>query len=290
MIASEGVSEQYSLPDMSVPDADGVSGNAQSMCDYSLKVYTLGRFTIINDGQPVTYGRKSPGKPLQLLKALIANGARQISVSSLASVMWPDKDGDLALRSFEITLHRLRKHLGDDRYLTMDDGCLTLNSELVWVDVWECERLMTKLRGLLSHHTDSDAVININACANRILRIYQGHFLYREETTSWSVSLEERLRHRFIHTMLELGRFWERQGVSAKAIEYYQRGIEVDDLVENFYQRLIVCLDHVGRQAEAIACYDQCRRVLSMSMGLEPTGETQHIYRCMISTRQKKAG
>jgi two-component SAPR family response regulator len=149
---------------------------------------------------------------------------------------------------------------------------------------------MTKLRGLLSHHTNSDAVININACANRVLRIYQGHFLAREETTSWSVSLEERLRHRFIHTMLELGGFWEQQGVSAKAIEYYQKGIEVDDMVETFYQRLIVCLDQVGRQAEAIASYNQCRRVLSISLGLEPTDETQQIYHRMISTRQKQAG
>ena len=136
---------QYTLPFMSVTDSYQVPGDESVQPSEGLRVYTLGRFTLVRDGQPLRYARKSPARPLQLLKALIASGGRQIGAANLASIVWPDKEGDQAQRTFETTLHRLRKHLGDDSCLRMEDGRLTLNSDRVWVDVWECERQMTKL-------------------------------------------------------------------------------------------------------------------------------------------------
>ena len=165
----------------------------------------------------------------------------------------------------------------------MDDGRLTLNSDRVWVDVWECERLLTKLRGLLARQVDAGSVTEINTCANRIMRIYQDHFLAREQSSCWSVSLEERLRSRFVHAMLALGSFWEQQGLPAKAVVCYQRGIEVDGLIETFYQHLMRCLDNTGRQPEAIACYRQCKQVLGVALGLQPTDKTQQIYQAILT-------
>ena len=285
MNASSGVHEIHTSPVTGAPDSD-----EPAVSQYALRVYTLGRFTIVNNGQPMRYGRKSPARPLQLLKALIATGGRQVGASHLAAILWPDKDGDLALKTFETTLHRLRKYLGDKRYLLMDDGGLTLNNELVWVDVWDCERQMTNLRGLLSHQPNADTTAAISTCADRMMRYYQGHFLSREQTTSWSVSMEERLRNRFVHCMLALGSFWEQQGLPEKAVACYQKGIEVDDLVETFYQRLMVCLDRMGRQAEAMASYRQCKHLLSVILGLEPSDETQRIYRSFGLRNLQKTG
>ena len=281
---------QDTLPAMSVPGSCQAPGDESVQPLEGLRVYTLGRFTLVRDGQPLRYARKSPAKPLQLLKALIASGGRQIGVVNLASILWPDKEGDQAQRTFDTTLHRLRKYLGDDTCLLMEDGRLTLNSERVWVDVWECERQMTKLRGLLSHHINPDVTAEISQCADRLIRYYQGHFLSREQSSCWSVSMEERLRSRYIHAMLALGNFWEQQGLPAKAIVCYQKGIEVDDLVETFYQRLILCLAGVGRQPEAIASYRQCVHVLGVVLGLQPTKETQSIYQSVLNNYRQQAG
>jgi len=281
---------QYTLPAMSVPGSSQAPGGESVQSSEGLRIYTLGRFTLVRDGQPLRYARKSPAKPLQLLKALIASGGRQVGAVNLASILWPDKEGDQAQRTFDTTLHRLRKYLGDDTYLLMEDGRLTLNSERVWVDAWECERQMTKLRGLLSHHINPDVTVDISLCADSLIRYYQGHFLSREQSHCWSVSLEERLRNRFIHAMLALGNFWEQQGLPTKAIVCYQKGIEVDDLVETFYQRLILCLDRVGRQPEAIASYRQCVHVLRVVLGLQPTEETQAIYHSVLTHYRQQAG
>jgi DNA-binding SARP family transcriptional activator len=253
-----------------------------------LRIYTLGRFSLVRDGMPLRCTRKAPSKPLMLLKALIACGGRQVGGGNIATILWPDKEGDLAQQSFETTLHRLRKYLGTDDYLLLEDGRLTLNSGMVWVDVWEFERLLAELRRLLATHF-SDSTDRIDLIANHVLIMYQGHFLSRDDTACWMVSMQERLRNKYIHCLIDLGRYWESRGLLNKAIECYRKGIEVDDLVETFYQRLMHCLNENGKVPEAIATYRQCRQLLSVILGLQPTEQTTRIYNSLIARYAKRA-
>jgi len=278
--------QQYSLPDMGAP-AEEVAAESSRR---PLRIYTLGRFTLVSDGVPLRYSRKAPSKPLLLLKALIAAGGRQVAGSSLAAMLWPDNDGDRAQQTFETTLHRLRKYLGDDRYLIMEDSRVTLNSDLVWVDVWCFERSVSALRRQLQHTAATQSMECVVGHAENMLRTYQGHFLSRDETSCWSVSLQERLRSKYLHCILELGSFWEQHGLWNKAIFCYQKGIEVDDLIETFYQRLMVCFRETGRCPEAIAAYHQCQRILSIVLALEPAAETRSIYQTLLEQQHYKAG
>lgn len=249
-----------------------------------LQIFTLGRFSLVHNGQPIRHARKAPAKPILLLKTLIAWGGREVGAVNLAASLWPDQDGDRARQSFETTLHRLRKYLGDDRFLLLQDGHLTLNSARVWVDAWEFQRAVSEVRQILhqrEHGTES--LERLQSRGERIIRLYQGHFLARDNTACWSVSLQERLRTRFIHCMLALGRFWEQHDLPELAIHCYQKGVEVDDLVESFYQRLMVCYADTGRLPEAMASYRQCRHILSVVLGLAPTAETRQIYRSLLT-------
>jgi len=95
-------------------------------------IFTLGRFSLLINGQPADFGRKFPKRPLELLKAILAQGGREISISRLTMLIWPDVDGDKATRSFDTTLHRLRKILGDDHVLVLRDGKLSLDARYCW--------------------------------------------------------------------------------------------------------------------------------------------------------------
>ncbi len=284
------MSGQFASPETEAVKISGSKRTPLSEQQASLRIYTLGRFSLVRDGEPLRHRRKAPGKPLLLLKALIASGGRQVGVLNLASILWPDKEGDLARQAFETTLHRLRKHLGDDRYLLLEDGRLTLNSERVWVDIWEYERNTGALRASIARSGASAGHADIQLLAERIMHLYQGHFLGLEDAACWSVSLQERLRNRYIHCMLELGGFWEQHDLPGNAVLCYQKGIEVDDLIETFYQRLMVCLDRTGRQPEAIAAFRQCRHILSVVLGLAPMQETRQIYETALSHYQQLAG
>ena len=62
-----------------------------------------------------------------------------------------------------------------------------------------------------------------------------------------------------------------------RAVECFHRAIEVDDIIEIFYQRLMICLKKLGRRTEALSVYQRCKKTLSANLGLEPSPETRAI-------------
>ena len=210
-----------------------VQSSNQTQHDTPLvSVFTLGRFSLLLNGKPAEFGRKVPRRPLELLKTIIALGGREVSTASLMSELWPDVDGDAAQRSFDTTLHRLRKMMGDDRVLVLRDGKLSLDGRYCWVDVWAFERLLGQSQRLLMQDLTGKQVFGLQQLTENLIGLYQDHFLANEEMTSWSVSVRERLRSKFIHHLLEVGRYMEKHGYWKQAMHCYRKGIDVDDLVE----------------------------------------------------------
>jgi LuxR family maltose regulon positive regulatory protein len=255
---------------------------------WPVRIFTLGRFNLLYHDQPLDYGRKVPHRPLVFLKTLIALGGRDISASSIASALWPEADGDNAQRSFDTTLYRLRKMLDDDRILILRDGKVSLDSRFCWVDVWSFERLLGTMQRIRNKDTTGRDAYELDQLMQRVLTLYQDHFLAREEATAWSVSIRERLRSKFIYSLLDIGRYWELHGFWDKAIQCYQKGLAVDDLVEVLYQRLMLCTLQAHRISEGMAAYRRCRQILSIVLGLQPEPETESIYRSLKQARQQK--
>ena len=256
--------------------------------DMPVRIYTLGRFSLLLNGRPADFGRKMPHRPLELLKAIIAMGAREINTLSLSNALWPDVDGDSAQRSLDTTLHRLRRLLGGESVLVQRDGKVSLDANHCWVDVWEFERLLGMLQRIHNKDTAGSQVFVLQQLTHRVLGLYKDHFLTSDEMTSWSVSLRERLRSKFIHSLLGIGRYWERHGLRENAIHCYQKGLEADDLVEVFYQRLMACCLETGRVSEGMSVYRRCRQVLSVVLGLQPEPETEMLYRLLKNARLLK--
>jgi len=106
--------------------------------------------------------------------------------------------------------------------------------------------------------------------------------------TGWSVSLRERLRSKFIHHLVEVGKFWETHGYWEQAIECYRKGIDVDDLVEVFYQRLMNCYLKTNRLSEGMSIYRRCCQTLSIMLSLQPEPETESLYLALRNARPGK--
>jgi two-component SAPR family response regulator len=253
-----------------------------------VSVFTLGRFSLLLNGKPAEYGRKVPRRPLELLKAIVALGGREISTTSLMSALWPDVDGDIAQSSFDTTLHRLRKMLGDARVLVLKEGKLSLDGRYCWVDVWSFERLLGQSHRLLMSDVTGKQVSSVGRLTENLTNLYHDHFLAKEDLTSWSVSMHERLRSKFIHHLLEVGRYMEKHGYWEEAMNCYRKGIDVDDLIEVFYQRLMVCCLATRCLSEGLTVYRRCCQILSISLGLQPEPETESLYRSLRESRLKK--
>ncbi len=246
---------------------------------WPLKIFAFGRFEIARDGKPLHYPVRAPRAPLTLLKAIVAFGSGGVKEDQLIDALWPDADGDTAHQTFKTTLHRLRQLIGDERAIQVREGRVTLDQKYCWVDAYAFELLLEKADRLMEDNQTADDLLNDGlGLAEKALSLYKGTFLGDEANESWTISYQERLRSKFMRAVKRLGDHFERDGKLEKAVECYQRGLEVDELAEEFYQRLMTSYLSLGRRAEAIAAYKRCQKILQSALGINPSPRTEALY------------
>ncbi|MBI5409693.1 MAG: AAA family ATPase [Nitrospirae bacterium] len=249
---------------------------------WQLKIYTLGRFGILKDGKPVEFSGKAQKKPLELLKCLIALGGREISEQTITDILWQDADADMARHSFKITLHRLRKLLQHENAIRLSGSHLSLDPWCCRVDVWAFERFL----GEADINWNKGLSDNAAQLTEKAVRMYQGAFLSREPEP-WITSTREKLRSKFLRNVMKLCHYYKERKQWQKALDCCHKALETDSLAEECYQHLMKCYHQLGRKAEAVAVYEKCRNVLSSSLGVNPSPETERIYREVTEENKK---
>jgi DNA-binding SARP family transcriptional activator len=240
---------------------------------WPIKLYLLGRFSVVINNEPLKTTGKAQAKPLELLKALVAYGGREVASATLAAQIWPDVEGDAAQSALDTTLHRLRKLLQHDDAVIVQQAKLSLNPAKVWVDVWAFERLSNRLEHQVDIHVEEAA---------KFFRLYLGNFLQQDNDAPWLLPLRERLRSKFLRQVMSLGGVWENVGDWNRAADAYRHGIEVDNLSEELYRKLMLCEYRQGHSAAALEAYRRCRQMLSIVLGIKPSAETEATYRAIM--------
>lgn len=257
-------------------DAAILYGQAEER-PWPLKIYTFGRFSLVRDGAPVTFAGKVQQKPLEMLKALIALGGRNISEKQLSDFLWSNADWEEAHRSFTVTLHRLRRLLGNEKFIELNEGRVTLNSRKCWVDVWAFERLAGEVENLMKQDSPGKGAAKPLAPAHKAISLYRGDFLAGEADRPWSLARRARLRSRMLRLAGMVGREHEEQGAWDQAVECYLRGLDANELAEELYQRLMHCYHQLGRHGEIASIYQRCRMALALQ-GIKPSPRTEAIF------------
>lgn len=243
-----------------------------------VRVHTLGRFTVQVDDKPFPPKLAAQQKPMEFLQAIISLGGRNISSEIIGSSLWPDAEGDAAANAFDINLFRARKILGYKDAITVSAGKYSLNNARVWVDAWEFERILNKIDRILVNPANTDSMPgDIELLLQDALSLYQGGFLSRETAKPWNVSLRERLRFKLFRHITSVSHIAEENGRWTNAIHFYQKGLEIEPLAEELYQRLMICYQYMGRKAEALSVYQRCRANLSAGLDIAPSPETEKI-------------
>lgn len=238
---------------------------------WPVRIYTLGRFEILCDNEPLRSSRKAQHKPLELIKILCAFGGHAIHQDRITEALWPDAEGDAAEQALGTTLHRLRKLLQHEGAVRLEDRQLSLDFRYVWVDALAFDRI--------AHHPNRVDRFFLQCALNR----YRGHFL-EGDSASWALAFRERLRSHFLKMSERLGAFLEQEGDWSAAIDCYHRVIEIEPVAESFYRRLMTCHAQLGQRAEALSVFQRCRQTLLTYLGVSPTKETQTLYQRLIES------
>lgn len=248
---------------------------------WPLRIYTLGRFSIVMNGESLHFKGKIQQKPLALLKTLIAFGGRDVPVEKLTDLLWPNVDGDDAHKSFTIALHRLRRLLENDKAIQFHDGKITLDARQCWLDTWAFERFCGEVAHASKCTSPENPALGAASVMQRTMHLYNGHFLSGDASSHWAISMRERLKLKALRLIGTCGSYHETCEEWQTAADYYMKGLDIDDHVEEFHQRLMMCQYRMGRTGEALAAFVRCRKVLA-SIGGKPSLKTLSMNRALL--------
>lgn len=231
-----------------------------------IRLYTLGRFEVAVDGEPLRFSSRGPRKPVELLKALLARGGRGVSQQTLCEQLWPDAEGDAAYRALVTTVHRLRRLLRCAKAISFAGGQLAVCADVCWVDAWQFERI-------LASGCDTAALA-------RAIDLYRGRFL-GDEDDAQAFEIRDRLQRKLVRAALTLGHQYVEQRNTDAAIRLFEQVLDAGALSEEIHRDLMACLATTGHGAAAAAVYHRCRVVLAERLGMRPSIATEQLYRSL---------
>lgn len=234
-----------------------------------LTIFTLGRFNIVRDGQPLRFSSKKPRVPLNLLKALIAFGGRNVPVERLCDALWPDSEGNAAAQALATTLSRLRELVGAST-IRRHGSQLTLDSETCWVDCWVLERLL------------NSSAQREPALFPEVVRLYQGPFLDSEDDVGWLIPTRSRLHARLVRFFESCARTLEEAGRYNDALDVLLRGLEIDRTNEELVRGLVRAYEALDRRVDGVVAYNRWYTTLKRLADVEPSPRTRQTYQSLL--------
>ncbi len=245
---------------------------------WTLSITTLGGFSVSKFGELDKQTSEGRGRPLYLLKILLALGAQHVRAGDVAGVLWPHVEDEYGSKSLTINLHRLRRILGHDDVIIFRDGALTLDPRMVAVDAFAVERIVGDIESR-SHDVQpwiDDAEIEVYA--QRLLELYRGPFLPDLKDQPCVTTARARYREMFCKGICLLTDAQESSGHRSSAIGVAAAAITLDPAAETLSRNLMRMYRDSGQIGEALATFDRCRTAVVTEGGVSISEATAALY------------
>ena len=252
---------------------------------WRFRIEALGNFRLTRQGPAACFNAKRAGRPLDLLKVLVANGGEGVKLERAAEALWPHVDNDYAIRSLTTALHRLRKDLGDDGAVLVKSGELSLNRRYFWLDTWAFEQASDRAFALASAAGTPEQAQALVGATRAALIYCRGTLLTDDAQSAWTVAPRERFRSQLLRLLTTVGAILEKHGLVEDLINMYRQALESDPLNEALYRRLMLSLVNAKRPHEASEVYQCCRAIFKAEQQSDPSVATQELYRSLFAAR-----
>jgi DNA-binding SARP family transcriptional activator len=213
-------------------------------------VHLLGGFELVAAGRTIDV-------PLgtQRLLAFLALRERPVLRSHVAGSLWPDTCEPKAAASLRSALWRAN---------AISAGIVDANATHVRLDA--SVRVDVREAVMQAHGLVDDAPI-----AGTLDGIALGDELLPDWYEDWVTVERERLHHLRLHALEALCRRFVQRGRYADAVDAALRAVRSEPLRESAHRCLIEAHVAEGNPAQAVAHYEDYRRLLDESLGVEPT-------------------
>ena len=245
---------------------------------WPVRIYCFGSLTVEIDGNSVEKTGKSQKKILDLLATIIAFGGCNVNNNKLEEVLWPDAEGDLARKSLETALYRLRKLIGKEAVI-VNSGLVSLNEKYCWLDLWEFEATVGKLKDhLLENNKQPYLVIKLT---NRLLMLYQDTFL-KDFNSSQVIMQQKRLLNKLCRLLETVTCFHESRGENERTCELLEKKVELRPLLETSYLQLMQHYIKLGQPDHAVHIFQNCQKIIQEGHGLCLSNKIQSLAKQLL--------
>ena len=220
----------------------------------------LGSLEVVEGGRALSLG----GRPRALLAFFLLHGNELVSSERLIDALWGERPPETAQAALQVHVSQLRKRLGVDRIQTRAPGYL-LRLERHELDA-------SRFEDLLAEGQTDEA-----------LALWRGPALADFRYEPWAQAEGARLDE------LRLAAVEKRIEADLAAGRHAQLVSELESLVreqplrERLRAQLMLALYRSGRQADALALYQETRRLLVEELGIEPGPELQELHRRVLN-------
>lgn len=263
--------EQTSQPSASARDAWEPVVGAREPPRHWLRVAALGPLRISLAGKPVDPATWSHAKPRELLLYLLAHPEGRTR-EQIGTAFWPEASTGRVKNSFHVLLHKLRKALGSHDVVVIEGERYRIGPEIdVWFDVTAFEEgIDAALRDLRG---GDGAAVQLRSA----LALYRGEFLEGEIVGDWHLEIHDRVRRLYVDGLSALADLQMDAGDLSGAGETLERLVQKEDLREDAYRRLMVCMARDGRRDRALRHYGRLLTLLKNELDAEPEAETREL-------------
>ena len=220
--------------------------------------------------------RWTPARPLRSSPTSPLSGHVQ-SRDIIATLLWPEYDGDRSRAALRRTLSTLRTSLGGE-WLVSDRGTIGLNLEQAWFDLAEFRRASA----------DPDATAQQLTAA---VDLHRGDLLAgfsvrdSAEFDDWQRIAADGVRRELATALDRLVETLAAGGHYDHAVARAEQRLALDPLHEPAHRRLIELYASAGRRGDALAQYRECVRTLDRELGVGPLAETTELYNAVNEGR-----
>lgn len=242
-----------------------------------LELRLMGPFQALADGVALAGFRSD--KVRALLVYLAVHGGQPQNREALAALLWSESSDSDARASLRQSLANLKRLLNVTRpLLDINWHTVTLHTEGVWVDTAVCTTLLAACE---TH--PHDALARCTDCLARLAEaasLYRGDFLTGLQVADapafdeWRLLEQEKWYQQALAVLHSLTVAYAESGRYAKMEQYARQQLALAPWREEAHRQLMQALLGNGRRSEALAQYENCRRLLATELGVEPTAET----------------
>ena len=229
---------------------------ADASWPWPVRIRALGPLQVEVEDRQLDFPVRAQGKPLELLRRLIAQGGQRVPLSVLADALWPEAEGDHALAALKTTVQRLRALIGATA-LVQREGRMGLDRRAVWLDVWAFEAL------LRDPSADPGTL-------ERVIALYRGPLLADQDGDAIELPARARLHAAWLTTVERLCQSLIAAGRAPEALQHLRAALAVDPLSEALQRtHLELCL-RLDLTIDARRAYLDYERLLARHLGVAP--------------------